>query len=120
MGQQRTNKSTFESGRDGPDPNPNCDADRTVELSRARRADQARRAARSAERVEQARAAGQDDAMRYWMHEYRRAVMQCRLLGERVRGAGMDSAHGTADGDPTVVALAPRSALDHPSGGEAA
>jgi hypothetical protein len=116
MGQQRTNKSTFEPGRNIPDPDPNP----TVELSRARRADQARRAARSAERVEQARAAGQDGAMRYWMHEYRRAVTQCRLLGERLRGAGMDSAHETADGDPTVVALAPRSGLDHPSGGEAA
>ncbi|MEA2147203.1 MAG: hypothetical protein QOG59_2790 [Solirubrobacteraceae bacterium] len=114
MGKQRTNKSTFEPGQDVPEPEP------TVELSRARRADQARRAARSAERVEQARAAGQDDAVRYWMHEYRRAAMQCRLLGERVRRAGIDSAYGTADGDPTVVALAPRSALDHPSGGKAA
>jgi hypothetical protein len=58
----------------------------TVEQASALRADQARLAAHYAERVEQARAAGQYGTMRHWLRAYRRASSQCRLLGELIHG----------------------------------
>jgi hypothetical protein len=65
---------------------PGQDEQLTVEQASALRADQARLAAHYAERVEQARAAAQYGAMRHWLYAYRRASLQCRLLGELIHG----------------------------------
>lgn len=102
------------------------DGEVTAEQALAMRDDQARRAEQYADRVEQARISGHWAAMRHWMHEYRRAAKQCRLLGERIRGertaraqtAGVDAPQ-IAD-RPGVTRLAPRVATDMPPAGEAA
>lgn len=102
------------------------DGDVTVEQALAMRDDQARRAQQYADRVEQARTSGHWAAMRHWMHEYRRATKQCRLLGEwirgehpaRVRTAAADAPQITDR--PGVARLAPRVAADVHSAGEAA
>jgi hypothetical protein len=65
---------------------PVHDEQLTVEQASVLRADQARLAAHYAERVEQARAAAQYGAMRHWLQAYRRASLQCRLLGEFIHG----------------------------------
>jgi hypothetical protein len=72
----------------------------TVEQASVLRADQARLAAHYAERVEQARAATQYGAMRHWLSAYRRATMQCRLLGEHIRSEGVtaDSSSSRREG----------------------
>ena len=120
MRQQRTNQTRLDVV---PDVN---DGEVTVEQALAMRDDQARRAAQYADRVEQARTSGHWAAMRHWMHEYRRATKQCRLLGELIRGkrtagaqAGGVDAPQIAD-RPRVVRLAPRVAADMPPAGEAA
>jgi hypothetical protein len=102
------------------------DGEVTVEQALAMRDDQARRAEQYADRVEQARKSGHWAGMRHWMHEYRRATRQCRLLGERIRreraaGAqiGPVGARQIAD-PPDVARLAPRVAADMPPAGEAA
>jgi hypothetical protein len=94
--------------------------DLTVEQARVMRADQARLAARYADRVEQAQAAAEYAAMAHWMHEYRRSTVRCRLLGERIRTEGRHSRALAAERDPTVVRLAPRPAADVPATEEAA
>jgi hypothetical protein len=87
---------------------------------------QARRAERYADRVEQARTSGHWAAMRHWMHEYRRATKQCRLLGEWIRREGAGWAQTAPVGAPQsaeppgVARLAPRVATDMPPAGEAA
>jgi hypothetical protein len=98
----------------------------TVEQALAMRDDQARRAGQYADRVEQARSSGNWAAMRHWMHEYRRATKECRLLGERIRGEHTTGAQtaprgapGAAD-PPGVARLAPRVPADMPPTGEAA
>ena len=92
MRQQRTNQTMLGPVADTEDGGV------TVEQALAMRDDQARRAEQYADRVEQARTSGHWAAMRLWIHEYRRATKQCRLLGERIRGrahrAGSDSADG--------------------------
>ena len=102
------------------------DAEVTVEQALAMRDDQARRAEQYADRVEQARTSGHWAAMRHWMHEYRRATKQCRLLGERIRGErtaraqiAEEDAPQIAD-RPGVARLAPRVPADMPPAGEAA
>ncbi len=102
------------------------DGEVTVEQALAMRDDQARRAEQYADRVEQARTSGHWAAMRHWMHEYRRATKQCRLLGEWIRGERPARAQ-TAGADapqiadrPGVARLAPRVAADMPPAGEAA
>jgi hypothetical protein len=89
----------------------------TVEQALTMRDDQARRAEQYADRVEQAQASGRWAAMRHWMHEYRRASKQCRLLGERIRG---ERTAPQPAGPSGVVRLAPRIAADMPPPGEAA
>ncbi len=112
MRQQRSNKRT-------PSPELASD-DLTVEQALAMRAKQARLAAQYAVRAEQARAAAQSEAMRHWTHEYRRATMQCRLLGERIRKERTSSMPVPIERDATVAQLAPRPAADTPPAGEAA
>jgi hypothetical protein len=92
------------------------DGDVTVDQAPAMRANQARLAAHYAQRAEEARAAGQYGAMRHWLHEYRRATMHCRLLGERIR----ERAARPAKSDRTVAPTAPRAAADIAPAGEAA
>jgi hypothetical protein len=94
--------------------------DLTVEKAMVMRADQARLAALYADRVEQAHAAAERGATAHWTHEYRRSMMRCRLLGERIRREGCDSRAVAAERDPTVVRLAPRPLADVPSTGEVA
>jgi hypothetical protein len=102
------------------------DGEVTVEQALAMRDDQARRAERYADRVEQARTSGHWAAMRHWMHEYRRATKQCRLLGERIRRERTGRAQPAPMGAPQsaeplgVARLAPRLATDMPPAGEAA
>jgi hypothetical protein len=96
------------------------DGDVTVAEAVAMRGDHATLAAHYAGRAEQARAAGQYGAMRHWMHEYRRATRQCRLLGDRIRRVDADFAAGAAEGARVVVPLVPRPAADVPPAGEAA
>src|SRR4051812_46406564 len=103
MSEQRTNQTRL-----GLVPDVE-DGEVTVEQALAMRDDQARRAREYAERVEQARASGRWAAMRHWMHEYRRAAKQCRLLGERIRGER--TAPQAAD-PPGVARLTPRVAAD--------
>lgn len=114
MGQQRSDYRMFD-----PVPGAN-DGDGAVDRAVAMRADQARLAAHHADRVEQARAAGQYGAMRQWMREYRRATTQCRLLGERIRRERADCAREAAQCDRAVVRLGSRSAVDISPAGEAA
>jgi hypothetical protein len=120
MRQQRRNQTKLDLVPDAKD------GEVTVEQALAMRDDQARRAAQYADRVEQARTSGHWDAMRHWMHEYRRATKQCRLLGERIRGERTAQAQAAgveppeiAD-RPGVARLAPPVAADMPPAGEAA
>ena len=104
-----------------PSPGQAVDTgDLTVEQAMAARADHARLAAHYADRVEQARAAGQYRSMWHWMHEYRRATMRCRLLGERIRRERNVPEQTAANGAPLLARLAPRPAADTPPAGEAA
>lgn len=102
------------------------DGEVTIEQALAMRDDQARRAAQYADRVEQARTSGHWAAMRHWMHEYRRATKQCRLLGERIRGERTARTQTARVDAPRianrhgVARLAPRVAADMPPAGEAA
>lgn len=102
------------------------DGEVTVEQALAMRDDQARRAEQYADRVEQARTSGHWAAMRHWMHEYRRATKQCRLLGKWIRGERPAGAQTAGAGSPQigdrpgVARLAPRVAADMPPAGEAA
>jgi hypothetical protein len=99
------------------------DGDLTVDQALAMRADQARQAERCAERVERARRAGQYGAMRRWTEEYRRAAMQCRLLGEQIRRAPTGPEQTGADGAGALAPLAPlapRPGADVPPAGKAA
>ena len=120
MRQQRTNQTRL-----GLVPDTE-DGEVTVEQALALRDDQARRAEQYADRVEQARMSGHWAAMRHWMHEYRRAAKQCRLLGERIRGERAAPAQTAPMGAPQiaeppgVARLAPRVAADMPPAGEAA
>jgi hypothetical protein len=89
------------------------------------RDEQAKLAGHYADRVERAQAAGQYGVMRSWMLEYRRAAMQCRLLGERIRQEQnlpeQSLSEQTGPSGPSVVArLAPRPRADLPPAGEAA
>jgi hypothetical protein len=92
----------------------------TVAEAVAIRSHEARLAARCANRAEQARDVGRYGAMRYWTQEYRRATMQCRLLGERIRGEAASPPATGVRGDITVARLTPRPVADVPSAGEAA
>jgi hypothetical protein len=92
----------------------------TVAEAVATRADVARLAAHCANRAEQARDAARYGAMRYWTQEYRRAAMQCRLLGERIRGESACPPATRVRGDITVARLSPRPAAGLRSAGEAA
>jgi hypothetical protein len=120
MRQQRRNQTRLVLAPDTED------GEVTIEQALAMRHDQARRAEQYADRAEQARTSGHWDAMRHWMHEYRRATKQCRLLGEQIRGeltaraetAGVDAPQ-IAD-HPGVARLAPRVTADMPPAGEAA
>ena len=94
--------------------------DLTVDQARVMRADQARLAALYAHRVEQAQAAAECVAMAHWIHEYRRSILRCRLLGERIRTEGCHSRDETAKRDATVVRLAPRPVAGVAATGEAA
>ncbi len=120
MRQQRRNQTML-----GPVPDAE-DGEVTVEQAMAMRDAQARRAEQYADRVEQARTSGHWAAMRHWMHEYRRATKQCRLLGERIRGQLAAPAQTAPVGapkvadPPNVARLAPRVAADMPPAGEAA
>jgi hypothetical protein len=102
------------------------DGEVPVEQALAMRDDQARRAEQYADRVEKARASSHWAAMRHWMHEYRRATKQCRLLGERIRRERTARAQTAPVGGPQiaeppdVARLAPRLAADMPPAGEAA
>jgi hypothetical protein len=102
------------------------DGEVTVEEALAMRDDQARRAAQYADRVEQARTCGHWAAVRHWMHEYRRATKECRLLGERIREERTAPARTAPVGAtriadrPGVTRLAPRVAAGMPPAGEAA
>jgi hypothetical protein len=102
------------------------DGEVTVDQALAMREDQARRAERYADRVEQARTRGHWAAMRHWMQEYRRATKQCRLLGERIRRERTGPAQTAPVGAPQiadppgVARLVPRVAADMPPAGEAA
>ncbi len=102
------------------------DGEVTVEQALVMRAEHARRAEQYADRVEHARTSGHWGAMRHWMHEYRRATKQCRLLGERIRGERTARDQTAAVGAPQiadppgVARLAPRVAADMPPAGEAA
>ena len=120
MQQQRRNQTRLGLVPDAEDDEV------TVEQALAMRDDQARRAEQYADRVEQARTSAHWAAMRHWMHEYRRATKQCRLLGERIRGertapaqTAPASAPRIAD-PPNAARLAPRVAADIPPAGEAA
>jgi hypothetical protein len=120
MRQQQRNQTTFGLVAEIED------GEVTIEQALAMRDDQARRAEQYADRVLQARTSGHWAAMRHWMHEYRRATEQCRLLGERIRGErtaraqtmGIDAPQ-IAD-RPGVARLAPRVAVEIPPAGEAA
>jgi hypothetical protein len=92
----------------------------TIDEAVAIRGDKATLAAYCAARAEQARALAQYGAMRHWTYEYRRAAMQCRLLGERVRSAPAASPATATRRDATVARLTPRPAASIPSTGEAA
>jgi hypothetical protein len=96
------------------------DGNLTIEEAVTIRGDTAVLAADCADRAEQARAGAHYGAMRHWSHEYRRAAMQCRLLGERVRSAPAASIPAGARRDPTVARLTPRPAGGVPPAGEAA
>jgi hypothetical protein len=96
------------------------DGNLTIDEAMAIRSDKARLAGHCAERAEQARAVAQYGAMRHWTYEYRRAAMQCRLLGERVRGAPAASSATGSRRDATVARLTPRPAAGMPPAGEAA
>jgi hypothetical protein len=60
--------------------------DLTITQARTMRAHYARLAAVHAERVEQARAAGQYAWMAHCLREYKRSTFRCRVLGEVIRG----------------------------------
>src|SRR5579862_2540847 len=92
-------------------------ADLALEQALAIRAEHAAVAAHCAMRVEEARTAGEFAAMRYWMGEYRRATMQCRLLGEQIRRRRTDPPRGS---ECDVAPPVPPSAVDSPPTGEAA
>lgn len=120
MRQQQTNQTRL-----GLVPDPE-DGEVTVEQALVMRDNQASRAEQYANRVEQARTSGQWAAMRHWIHEYRRATKQCRLLGERIRRERTAPAQTAPMGapqianPPNVTRLAPRVAADMPPAGEAA
>ena|SRR5438270_2124871 len=112
MRQQRTSQRT---------PRPRLtvrERDLTVEEARAMRDDQARLTAHFADRVERARAAGQYGPMRRWMQEYRRAALQCRLLGERIRREPGAPVQTAANRSSVLARLAPRPSADIPPAGE--
>jgi hypothetical protein len=69
-------------------------------------ADQSRLAAFYADRVEQARAAGEPARMSYWTDEYRRSARRCRLLGEVIRARG-PRAHRPRRQASNVIRLGP-------------
>ena len=120
MRQQGTNQTRL-----GPLPDAE-DRGVTVEHATAMRDEQARRAERYAARVEQAQASAHWAAMRHWMHEYRRAAKQCRLLGELIRSERAAPAQTAPVGapqiadPPNVARLPQRVAPDMPPAGEAA
>jgi hypothetical protein len=90
------------------------EGDRTVDQALAMRDDQARLAERCAERVERARRAGRYGAMLRWTDEYRRAAMQCRVLGEQIRRLPRDPTRlGLAAPESSPVSL-PNPALTFP------
>ena len=92
----------------------------TVAEAVATRADVARLAAHCANRAEQARDEARYGATRYWTQEYRRAALQCRLLGERIRGESVGPPATRVRGDITVARLSPRPGAGLFSAGEAA
>jgi hypothetical protein len=92
----------------------------TIQEARAVRADEARLAAHCANRAEKARAVAQYGAMRHWTQEYRRATMQCRVLGERIRRVSDGPQPTGARHEPTVALLRPRPTARVRSAGEAA
>jgi hypothetical protein len=96
------------------------DGDLTVDQALAMRADQARLAERCAERVDRARSAGQYGAMRRWTEEYRRAAMQCRLLGEQIRRADTGPERTRPGGAEVLAHLPSRAGAQVPSPGKAA
>jgi hypothetical protein len=96
------------------------EADLTVDQALAMRGDQARLAAGCAERVERARRAGQYGAMRRWTDEYRRAAMQCRLLGEQIRRAPTGPQQTAPGGAGVLAHLPPRPGANVPPAGKAA
>jgi hypothetical protein len=96
------------------------EGDLTVDQALAVRADQARLAERCADRVERARRAGQYGAARRWTEEYRRAAMQCRLLGEQIRRAPTGPQPTGVGGAGVLSHLAPRPGAEVPPAGKAA
>jgi hypothetical protein len=54
--------------------------------------------------------------MQHWTQEYRRAATQCRMLGERIRRAGLNVPATQRQPDSTVVALParPRAPISSP------
>jgi hypothetical protein len=96
------------------------EGDRTVDQALAMRDDQARLAERCAERVERARRAGRYGAMLRWTDEYRRAAMQCRVLGEQIRRAPTGPDQAGAGGAGVLARLAPQPGADIPPTGKAA
>jgi hypothetical protein len=96
------------------------EGDLTVDQALAMRADQARLAERCAERAERARRAGQYGGVRRWTEQYRRAAMQCRLLGEQIRRAPTGREPTWPRGDGVPAHLAPRPGAEVPPAGKAA
>jgi hypothetical protein len=94
--------------------------DLTVDQALALRADQARLAGRCAERVERARMAGQYGAMRRWTEEYRRAAMQCRLLGDQIGRAHTGHERAWPGGAEVLAHLASRPGAQVPPPAKAA
>jgi hypothetical protein len=96
------------------------EGDVTVDHACAVRADQARLAERCAERVDRARSAGDYGAARRWTEEYRRAAMQCRLLGKQLRRAPRGPEPTGPGGAGVLAHLASRPRAGIPPAGKAA
>jgi hypothetical protein len=114
MGQQRTSHRLLASVPASED------ARLTIERALALRAHQARLAAHYARRVEQARLDGRCRSAQEWIGEYRAAANRCRLLGEWIRRARIETTHADAPDRGSVPRLVPRGAITPPPTGEAA
>ena len=92
----------------------------TVDEAAAIRADAARWARHCAGRAEEARSVAQYGAMTHWTREYRRATMQCRILGDRIHSGGVAEPAATPEPDQPVTRIPARPGARVPSPEEAA